>query len=83
MTTAKPTGVCPACGRTYALTSAGTIRNHKQPDATDYCPGSRDQPAAVTKPVCTCGEGTATLHWSNCQLYTSQLLGAHQPSKEK
>ncbi|WNI19146.1 hypothetical protein [Actinacidiphila sp. ITFR-21] len=42
-------GACPACGRTYALTGDGRIRNHHPNRGPgDYCPGSRDLPAGET-----------------------------------
>jgi hypothetical protein len=67
-TTAKPTGTCPVCRKERALKKDGTIWTH------GICKGAGQKPTTATKPSCTCGEGAATLHWSNCQLYTSQLL---------
>lgn len=90
MTTAKPTGTCPVCNRPYQLKTNGTLRNHWKRDGmgkglpfSDPCSGVGQPPTAITKPRCTCGEGPATLHWSNCALYTSQLLGAGRPPKEQ
>lgn len=76
-TAGKPTGTCPVCGKARALRKDGALWTH------GICPGAGQPPTAVTKPSCTCGEGSATLHWSNCALYTSQLLGAGKPPKEQ
>lgn len=41
----------------------------------------RDRGArTAAKARCTCGEGSATLHWSNCQLYTAQSPTAREES---
>jgi len=34
----------------------------------------------TSRTACTCGEGKATLHFSNCRLYTDQLLKPQKPS---
>lgn len=44
-TATSPRGTCPACGREYALTHAGTLRGHNTPSRRTWCPGSRRPPA--------------------------------------
>ncbi len=45
-TTAKPTGVCPVCGRRRRLTKVGLLWNHGQPGTfpPSPCPGRGQKP---------------------------------------